>query len=279
MKFAKFSGIKTSGGFNPRPRPTSKKILIASFFGLLIGLAAGLLGVGGGEFRLPVLICLLGFPVAIAAAANLLIGLLTVTVGLAKRLALGVFEPVILSLVAVMSVGSVFGAYAGASLTGKVKEKYLKAAVGGLLLVLGLKMIHGAFIAPPSPDPPAAYSAMELISVGVLGAAIGVVCGALGVAGGELRIPLFIYLFGLPIKIAGTASLAISIPTVATGALKHGRMGHVSRGVVYTCIAMGIASVIGVFVGTALVIPAGEKFLHALLGFVLLLATVRVMRP
>ena len=280
MKFTKtFPKAKTNGDFDPSYRPTLKKILVASFFGFLIGLAAGLLGVGGGEFRLPVLICLLGFPVAIAAAANLLIGILTVTVGLAGRLALGLFMPVILSLVVAMSVGSVFGAYAGASLTGKVKEKCLKAAVGVLLLVLGLKMIHGAFIAPPSPVPPAAYSAMELISVGVLGVAIGVVCGALGVAGGELRIPLFIYLFSLPIKIAGTASLAISIPTVATGVLKHKQMGHVSQGVVYTCIAMGIASVIGVCVGAALVIPAGEKFLHALLGVILLLATVRVIKP
>jgi len=88
-----------------------RELIIASFFGLLIGLVAGLLGVDGGEFRLPILICLLGFPVAIAAAANLLIGILTVTVGLTKRVLAGVFNPGTISLIITMSIGSIFGAY------------------------------------------------------------------------------------------------------------------------------------------------------------------------
>jgi len=198
-----------------------RKIIIASFFGLLIGLVAGLLGVGGGEFRLPVLICLLGFPAAIAAAANLVIGLLTVTIGLTKRVLTGVFDPGTISLIITMSIGSIFGAYWGAALTSRVKEKYLKYAVGVLLTVLGLKMIHGALVPEPTGGLVAGYS-IEMLAFGaVLGLLIGIVCGSLGVAGGELRIPPLIYLFGQSITTAGTTSLAVSIPAVATGALKH----------------------------------------------------------
>lgn len=256
-----------------------RKLIIASFFGLLIGLVAGLLGVGGGEFRLPVLICLLGFPVAIAAAANLVIGLLTVTVGLTKRVLMGVFDPGTISLIITMSIGSIFGAYWGAALTSRVKEKYLKYAIGVLLTVLGLKMIHGALVPEPTGGLVAGYS-IEMLAFGaVLGLLIGIVCGSLGVAGGELRIPPLIYLFGQSITMAGTTSLAVSIPAVATGALKHRMMGHVSKEVIYTCVAMGIPSVIGAYVGATLVLVASETFLKLLLGVLLLLATVRMVKP
>lgn len=270
---------KGSSTGNPQKVTMIRKLIIASFFGLLIGLIAGLLGVGGGEFRLPVLICLLGFPVAIAAAANLVIGILTVTVGLTKRLMLGVFDTGAMGLIVTMSIGSIFGAYWGASITSKVKGKYLKYAAGVLLLVLGLKMLHGALVPEPTGGLVAGYS-IEMLAFGaVLGLLIGIVCGSLGVAGGELRIPPLMYLFGQSIKMAGTTSLAVSIPAVVTGALKHRRMGHVNRDVIYTCIAMGIPSVIGAYVGASLVLVAGETFLKLLLGVVLLLATVRIIKP
>jgi len=254
------------------------KILLASLLSFIIGLVAGLLGVGGGEFRLPVLICLIGFPVAIAAAANLLIGILTVAVGLARRLMLGITLPGIAGVIVSMSAASIVGAYAGAFITDKVKEKYLKAAVGVLLVSIGIKMVYDAFAVESSAGLALSYP-MELFLAGVLGGLIGVVGGALGVAGGELRIPSLIYIFGMPIKEAGTVSLLVSIPTVATGAFKHARMGHVRREVILISIAMAIPSVVGAFLGATLVVAAGENLLKALLGVVLLLATVRIVKP
>jgi len=270
---------KESGLKNFHKTVTARKLFIASFFGLFIGFIAGLLGVGGGEFRLPVLICMLGFPVAIAAAANLIIGILTVTAGLAKRMLVGVFDAGSTGLIIAMSIGSIFGAYWGAALTCRVKEKYLKYAVGVLLVALGLKMIHGALVPEPAGGFVVGYS-IEMLAFGVvLGLLIGIVCGSLGVAGGELRIPPLIYLFGQSIKTAGTTSLAVSLPAVTAGALKHRRMGHVSRDVIYTCVAMGVPSVIGAYLGAALVLVAAENLLKMLLGVVLLLATVRIVKP
>jgi uncharacterized membrane protein YfcA len=263
---------------NFRKNAISRKPLMASFFGLIIGFVAGLLGVGGGEFRLPVLICLLGFPVAIAAAANLVIGILTVTTGFATRVLTGVFDAGSAGLIIAMSFGSIFGAYWGAALTDKVKEKYLKYAVGVLLVALGLKMIHGAF-AEPAGGLPVSYSIEILMFGAVLGLLVGIVCGSLGVAGGELRIPLLIYLFGQSVSVSGTTSLAVSLPTVATGALKHRRMGHVDREVIYICIAMGVPSVIGAYIGAVLVPWTPESLLKMVLGVILLLATVRIVRP
>jgi uncharacterized membrane protein YfcA len=263
---------RVSGNF------TRKKIIVASTLGFIIGLIAGLLGVGGGEFRLPVLICLIGFPVAIAAVANLVIGLLTVTVSLATRLVVGMVLPEAIGVIVVMSAASIAGAYAGAAITDRVKERYLKSAVGVLLVAVGVKMIYDAF-AHEAPSGLALGYLSSMLLAALLGALIGVVSGALGVAGGELRIPAFMYFFNMPIKTAGTASLFVTIPTVATGAVKHTRMKHVSRGVVIICVAMAIPSAIGAAIGGRLALAAGEAFLKALLGVVLLLATVRIMKP
>ncbi|MEM2878800.1 MAG: sulfite exporter TauE/SafE family protein [Candidatus Hadarchaeales archaeon] len=250
-------------------------LALASSLSFLIGIAAGLLGVGGGEFRLPILICLLGFPVPAAAAANLIIGTLTVATGLARRLVAGVFDPAALWMILSMSAGSIFGAYFGSGLTGKVSEKRLKQAVGALLVILGLKFIHGA-LTEEFPYGSVVGHPLDLWLGAALGALIGVACGALGVAGGEFRIPAFVYLFGMDVKGAGTVSLAVSLPTVLAGGMKHGMMGHIDRRVAYACVAMGVPAVVGATIGAALVPGAAEVLLKMLLGIVLLLATVRM---
>jgi uncharacterized protein len=54
-----------------------------------------------------------------------------------------------------------------------------------------------------------------LIAVGVAaGVGIGVVAAVMGVAGGELLIPTIVLLYGLDIKLAGSMSLAVSLPTM-----------------------------------------------------------------
>ena len=59
---------------------------------------------------------------------------------------------------------------------------------------------------------------------GVLfGLAIGVVSSLLGVAGGEVIIPTLVFAYGADIKTAGTASLLISLPTVAVGIARYAR--------------------------------------------------------
>ena len=51
----------------------------------------------------------------------------------------------------------------------------------------------------------------------VAGFVIGIVAALLGVAGGELLIPTLVLLFGVDIKLAGSLSLAVSLPTMLVG--------------------------------------------------------------
>ena len=57
----------------------------AFFWSVPIGGLAGLIGLGGGEFRLPVLTHIIGFPPRAAIPLNLLISLVTLSFALVAR--------------------------------------------------------------------------------------------------------------------------------------------------------------------------------------------------
>ena len=66
---------------------------------------------------------------------------------------------------------------------------------------------------------PAATAIVELVAR----AGIGVVAALMGVAGGELLIPTIVLLYGLDIKIAGSLSLAVSLPTMLVAFARYSR--------------------------------------------------------
>lgn len=62
---------------------------------------------------------------------------------------------------------------------------------------------------------------LRLASALVAGIGIGIVSSLLGVAGGELIIPTLIFGYGIDVKIAGTLSLLVSLPTILVGLWRH----------------------------------------------------------
>ena len=51
----------------------------------------------------------------------------------------------------------------------------------------------------------------------------GIVASLLGIAGEELLIPTIVLLFGIHIKLAGSLSLAVSLPTKIAGFTRYNR--------------------------------------------------------
>jgi uncharacterized membrane protein YfcA len=256
---------------------SANRLLATLFFGFLMGTAAGLIGVGGGEFRIPILLYVLGLPVITAIAVNLLVGFLTVVVSFLRRFQLGLLNEGAINIALVMSLGSIVGAYIGAFLTGKIPEKPLKKALAIFLIVVGLKIGLEPFI----PTPPLFHFTLNLIEEIILatlvGIVIGIIAGALGVAGGEFRIPALIYLFSFDIIVAGTTSLLVSIPTVAMGFTKHHQMGHTSRCATIIAIVMGAGSILGALIGASYANIIDKDILKVLLGTILILATSRMV--
>ena len=94
-----------------------------------------------------------------------------------------------------------------------------------------------------------------------------------------MRIPTLLYLFGVSIKEAGTISLFVSIPTAAAGAVSYHRLGHIPKDVLRISVLMGISSIVGAVAGAAAVPFINQHALKGLLGFILILATVRLTAP
>ncbi len=251
------------------------KLLLCTISGFSVGLLSGLLGVGGGEFRIPILLYLLDLPILLSIVTNLLIGLLTVSISFAVRYQMGLITPNVIDIALLMSSGSILGGYIGAHLSGRINESLLKKALTVLLIAAGLRMILDPIVGwtPFSISLP---YLIEIIFSMLIGFLIGVVSGLLGVAGGEYRIPVLIYLFGLPVKIAGTVSLLVSIPTILAGFIKHWRIGHLNHYGVAVGLIMSFTSALGAFIGASFVAVVSEGLLKLLLGIVLLLATVRM---
>jgi uncharacterized membrane protein YfcA len=256
---------------------SANKLLTVLLSGFLLGVVAGLVGVGGGEFRTPILLYVIGLPVLTAIAVNLLVGLLTVVVSFLRRFQIGLLDKQTIDIALIMSATSILGAYLGAALTGKIPEKPLKKMLAAFLIIVGLKIATEPFIEIPLAFALTLNFVEEVLLAALIGLVIGIISGTLGVAGGEFRIPALIYLFSLDVVEAGTASLMVSIPTVASGFLKHQNMGHMDRNAALIALVMGIGSVLGALLGASYAGVVEKDFLKVLLGLILILATVRMV--
>jgi uncharacterized protein len=251
-------------------------------YGGAIGTLGGLIGLGGAEFRLPVLMGPFGYGPRQAVLLNLLISLVTLLFGLVARMGLGTAPdllgrtPVILSLIA----GAMTAAYFGTALMPRLSDGALHRIIGVLLLALAA-LLAGEALLPLEvshglPDLP-----VLRIAVGLLcGLGIGLVSSLLGVAGGELIIPALVLAFGFDIKTAGTASLMISLPTVLVGILHYARQGayRERRALSDTVIPMAVGSAGGALAGAALVGLIAADILKALLGAILAISATKILR-
>jgi uncharacterized protein len=245
---------------------------LAAVFGVITGAAAGLIGVGGGEFRIPFLLYLFGSEVKTAAGVNLVVGLFTVCLAFTRRWGQHAWTTEVILLTSVFTVASLFGGVLGARQAHRWSSPFLRKIVCLYMLVVGAWMISEALSQTDhvllSPQ-----GITKILLAALCGLAIAAVSAALGVAGGEMRIPALMYLFAMPITAAGTISLLVSIPTVAAGALTYRRLGHVPNRVLLIAIVMAGGSLAGVVIGTSFLPLVNKHVLKGILGIILLLAT------
>ena len=118
----------------------------------------------------------------------------------------------------------------------------------------------------------------QLVAGVVAGFIIGVVAALLGVAGGELLIPTLVLLFGADIKLAGSLSLAVSLPTMLVGFSRYSRdqsFSVLGRNKVFVAI-MAAGSIIGTFVGGLLLGIVPSAILLPVLAAILLISAWKV---
>lgn len=248
--------------------------------GALIGVLGGLIGLGGAEFRLPLLIGAFRFATLEAVILNKAISLVVVATALPFRATAVPLETVathagvILNLLA----GSLVGSWLGAGWATRLRSTTLQRVIAVLLVVIAAVLLLGHDTAGVGA---AALDGTTLALAGAAaGFAIGVVASFLGVAGGELLIPTLMLLYGADVKLAGSLSLAVSLPTMVVGFARYSRdrsFAVLGRHRAFTLI-MAAGSVAGAFVGGLMLGLVSGMVVLPLLAAILLVSAIKLWR-
>ena len=256
------------------------RLLLAMLAGMGIGTLGGLIGLGGAEFRLPLLIGLFGFVALQAVILNKAMSLVVVISALAFRTRVVPIELLVQHAAVVMNLlaGSLLGAWWGADWATRISRQRLYKVIAVLLVAIALVLLL-QHLAPASNEPLLRGWAQVAAGVGA-GLVIGVVASLLGVAGGELLIPTLILLFGVEVKLAGSLSLAVSLPTMIVGFARYSRDGSfaVLKGNRSFVIAMAAGSLAGAWIGGLLLGVVPSPVLLPMLAMILLVSAWKVWR-
>lgn len=263
--------MSAAGAVARRSRP------LAFVAGAAVGVLGGMIGLGGAEFRLPLLLLIFGFAALPAVVFNKAMSLVVVATALPVRLV--AVPPGDLAdewdVVANLLTGSLIGAWVGATWAIRMRSATLYKVLAVLLVLMAAVLAaHHAGTVEELDLPGGARFAVGVAA----GVGIGVVAALMGVAGGELLIPTIVLLYGLDIKLAGSVGLAVSLPTmlVAFARYSQDRSFAVLRENRAFAVAMAAGSVVGTVVGGLLLDVVAEDVLIPILCAVLLLSSMKV---
>jgi uncharacterized protein len=245
-----------------------------------IGVLGGLIGLGGAEFRLPLLIGAFRFAALEAVIVNKAMSLIVVASALPFRTGTVSFDVIAghWTIIANLLAGSLIGAWVGASWATRLKSETLYRVLAALLVAIAIVLVTGHDA--DSGGKPLLAGGVQLVVGIVAGFLIGVVASLMGVAGGELLIPTLILLFGADVKLAGSLSLAVSLPTMLVGFARYSRdstFAVLGRNRWFVTV-MAAGSIVGSFIGAALLGLVPGAVLLPLLAVILLVSAVKVWR-
>lgn len=263
----------------PVAKPVVRSLPLGFAAGAAIGVLGGMIGLGGAEFRLPLLIGVFGFVALAAVIMNKAMSLIVVLTALPARLAAVPFAEVTAqwSVVVNLLAGSLAGAWVGATWATKMRSATLYKVLAVLLVVIAAALAGSHFEPVQALDLPPAVRVVAGVVAGVL---IGVVAALMGVAGGELLIPTIVLLYGIDIKLAGSLSLAVSLPTMLVAFARYSQDAsfQILRANKTFVLVMTAGSIAGTIVGGLLLGVVPNAVIIPLLILLLLASSVKVWR-
>ncbi len=257
-------------------------IVSCLILGGVVGVLAGMLGIGGGLIIVPALSYLLVhfkgmttesvMPVAIATSLSTII-----FTGMSSAFAHYKLGNIQRSIVIFTGVGIAFGAFAGAQVASHISGELLKDVFAVLVIVIALQMIFG--------KQKASETDASTITLALVGGGAGLVSALMGIGGGALLVPALVWFrvnvraaigcaafCGLIIAVFGTTSFVVA-GWNAVDVPNH------SLGYVYLPATFGIVatSVFTANIGAKLGQRVNVRVLKAMLACLLVLVSIRMI--
>jgi uncharacterized membrane protein YfcA len=231
--------------------------------GLVGGVMAGFLGIGGGVVIIPLLLYGAGLTMQIATGVSMVQAFFATLSGLVVHRRNRTIDH---RLGAVLGLAGVVGGLLGALLSARLTNQAL------LMLYLALVAVSLVlmFLAPRAEAPKNRPTSLWLsIPIGL---GVGVLAGMLGVGGGFIMIPLMISALRIPTRIAvGTSLVVIVLTTLA------GTIGKIAAGLFDLQLAAFVilGSIVGAQVGGRLNARVSPRVIRLSLTVLLVAILIR----
>ena len=239
--------------------------------GLVAGTLGGLLGIGGCVIMLPALAFIFKYPLPVAIGTTVTAVILTATSGAVGHIRM---KNVDYSTAKIVAASGAVGAVIGSVIFFYISNKLwlLNLILGFAFLYVSFRMIYEGIFKRKLPDRAGNKVPGSATAKTAIGFFVGIITGIVGLGGGYMLVPAYIYLLSSPVKIAVGTSLASFISmAVISGAFK------LYQGVVdiIAAICLGVGTIIGAQIGARLtkVVPAWA--IKAIFGFVFLAVSLK----
>lgn len=247
-----------------------------ALLGLIVGVIAGMFGVGGGFLLTPLLAILFRIPLPVAVGTGLCQMIGVATSALLRHQRLGQGE---IKIDWLMMAGSLLGVRLGAdTVTALAKMGSLAPTghsvswaklilSGGYIVVLsGVALwmakdarrpsLPAGALAPPGPltrltlppltDLPRTGHRISATLLAYIGLLMGFLSGLLGIGGGVALMPLLLYGVGMRVRMAAGTGVLVLLATALVGTATHASAGHVDlRVAVMLLVGSGIGAQVG----------------------------------
>ena len=174
----------------------------------------------------------------------------------------------------IMSLGSVCGAYLGATLSKKVPKEVLRKVLGVVVIFISLSMVFFKAKAIDEALVVVDSGAISIFLMLITGLVVGVFSGMLGLGGGIILNPVMIFGFGFTAQQTIATSLAIIVPTSISGSIKQYMHGHID---VKIFLLLAFGACFGSFAGAKLKDHINNNDLKTLLGVVVFLIALTII--
>ncbi len=258
--------------------------ILLPIFGVILGLIASMVGIGGGAFIVPILIILYGFEPANAIGTSLTCIIFTAA---AATINYWRQKRIFFKTGLIMAVLTAPGAFLGAYITTILPPDELGSAFAVFIILIALRLIFekNPFKRGSTRDVSPSRKALEsddavlasrktLVAGVFLGFFGGIAAGLFGLGGGVLVVPIMTLAMGMPIHAATATSMFTMVFTTASGVTQHYVANHVN---IEYALLLAVGTVVGAQLGAHWSRKVSGNNLRRILAVVLVIVAVQMI--